>query len=305
MDFNKAIEFAISSSEYINLNTITSAPTVGTPFSGYVVESVSYANAGISGFTGALAQRDGLEADIALIGPRQVQMVIQVYGSTEADFYDRLNSLNGSLAPYPSFATADDGFRNMRFSQSTISNSGYSATGVIPLRIKLRPQALPSYALSNDLVTARTSDRGVSTKATITFLAKDPRKLTQTALSGSIGVSSSTTSTTSLTNNGNYTAYPTFVVTSSHTASQTLTITGSTGTATIWSSVFTIPASTTVTIDSSDRFVKTGTSTLTLNMSLISGSTTAFPYLPPGLTSVTVSAMTSTTITHSFNEAWL
>jgi hypothetical protein len=38
---------------------------------------------------------------------------------------------------------------------------------------------------------------------------------------------------------------------------------------------------------------------------LISGSTTAFPYLPPGLTSVTVSAMTSTTITHSFNEAWL
>lgn len=305
MDFNKAIEFATSSSTYINLNTITAAPTVGTPFSGYVVESVSYANAGISGFTGSLAQRDGLEADIALIGPRQVQMIVQVYGSTEADFYDKLNLLNGALSPYPAFSVSDDGFRNMRFSQSTISNSGYSSTGVIPMRMKLRPQALPAYTLANDLVTARTSDRGVSTKASITFLAKDPRKLTQTALSGSIGVSASTTSTTSLTNNGNYTAYPTFVVTSSHTASQTLTISGSTGTSSIWTSVFTVPAATTVTIDSSDRFVKTGTSTLTLNMSLISGSTTSFPYLPSGATTITVSAMTSTTITYSFNEAWL
>jgi hypothetical protein len=305
MDFNKAIEFATSSSTYINLNTITAAPTVGTPFSGYVVESVSYANAGISGFTGSLAQRDGLEADIALIGPRQVQMIVQVYGSTEADFYDKLNLLNGALSPYPAFSTSDDGFRNMRFSQSTISNSGYSSTGFIPMRMKLRPQALPAYTLANDLVTARTSDRGVSTKASITFLAKDPRKLTQTALSGSIGVSASTTSTTLLTNNGNYTAYPTFVVTSSHTASQTLTISGSTGTSSIWTSVFTVPAATTVTIDSSDRFVKTGTSTLALNMGLISGSTTSFPYLPSGATTITVSAMTSTTITYSFNEAWL
>ena len=305
MDFNKAIELATSSSTYINLNTITAAPTVGTPFSGYVVESVSYANAGISGFTGALAQRDGLEADIAFIGPRQVQMIVQVYGSSEADFYDKLNSLNGALAPYPAFAASDDGFRDLRFSQATISNTAYSSTGVIPLRMKLRPQALPAYTLANDLVTARTSDRGVSTKASITFLAKDPRKLTQTPLSGSLNVFNNGSTTPVLTNNGNYTAYPTFIVANSLTSFQTLTISGSTGTTTIWSSSFTIPGSTTVTIDSSDRFVKTGTSTLTLNMSLISGSTTSFPYLPPGATTITVDAMTSTTITYSFDEAWL
>ena len=293
MDFNKAIEFATSSSTYINLNTITAAPTVGTPFSGYVVESVSYANAGISGFTGALAQRDGLEADIALIGPRQVQLVVQVYGSSEADFYDKLNSLNSSMSPYPSFASGDDGFRNLRFSQSTIENSGYSSTGVIPLRMKLRPLSIPSYNLSNDLVTARTSDRGVSTKAAVTLVAKDPRKLAQTDISGTLS------SSTVLTNNGNYNAYP--VITLVSTTAQTATISTSS-----WTVSVSISSGTTTTvIDGVDRRVVVDGS---LNMSKLQSSTTQMPIIYSGSQTVSLSStasLTTLTATYSYAEAWL
>jgi hypothetical protein len=297
MDFNKAIEFATSSSAYINLNTITAAPTVGTPFSGYVVESISYANASIGGFTGPLAQRDGLEADIALIGPRQVQLVVQVYGSSEADLYDKLNDISSAMAPYPSFASSVDGFRDLRFSQSTISNTAYSSTGVIPLRMRLRPTSIPNYNLSNDLVTARTSDRGVSTKAAITLLAKDPRKLAQTATTGSISVSASTTSSTTVTNPGNYNAYPVLTIVNASASSQTATISSS-----LWTSVVVLPASSTVTLDSEDRFAKIGT---TLRMDLVSGTSTGFPYLVSGDNTITVSALTSVTITYSFFGAWL
>jgi hypothetical protein len=293
MDFNKAIELAISSSEYINLNTITAAPTVGTPFSGYVVESVSYANAGIVGFTGALAQRDGFEADIALVGARQVQMIVQVYGSSEADFYDKLNALNSSLSPYPEFALSDDGFRNLRFSQSTISNAGYSSSGVIPLRIKVRPQAIPSYTLNNDLVTARTSDRGVSTKASITFVAKDPRKLSQTDISGSLS------SSTVLTNNGNYNAYPTITLVS--TAAQTATISTSS-----WTVSVSISSGTTTTvIDGVDRRILVNG---VLNMSKLQSTTTRMPIIYPGAQTVTLSStasLTNITATYSYAEAWL
>ena len=293
MDFNKAIEFATSSSTYINLNTITTAPTVGTPFSGYVVESASYANASINGFTGSLAQRDGLDADIALIGPRQVQLIVQVYGSSEADFYDKLSALNSALVPYPSFASSDDGFRNFRFSQSTVSNAGYSSTGVIPLRMKLRPTSIPGYTLSNDLVTARTSDRGVSTKASLTFVAKDPRKLSQSDISGTLS------SSTVLTNNGNYNAYPTITLVS--TAAQTATISTSS-----WTVSVSISSGTTTTvIDGVDRRILVGGS---LNMSKLQSATTQMPIIYPGSQTVTLSStasLSTLTATYSYAEAWL
>lgn len=298
MDFTREIKISTGSatSAYLDLNSITAAPVYGTPFSGYLTETVSYANANVAGFLDSLAQRDGAEADIALLGIRQVQLVVQVYGSSSADFYDRLNALNAAFQPYPSFAESDDGFRPLRFDQATVSTAPYS-TGFIGLSLKVRPTSLPTYNLNNDLVTPRTTDRGISTKAAISLMARDPRKINQTATTGTINVSSSTTTTTVLTNNGNYTAYPTFILVNAATASATATI--STGS---WTSVFLLPASTTVTIDADGRTVKVGT---TLRMDLISTGTTSFPYLSPGANTITVSALTSVTATHSFNEAWL
>jgi len=291
VDFNKEIQIATSSSAYLNLNSITTAPTVGTPFSGYVVENVSYANANIGGFVDTLAQRDGVEADIALLGARSIQLVVQVYGSSEADFYDRLNTMNAALHPYPSFATADDGFRALDFKQSTIAYSTYSSSG-IPLRMKVRPVGLPNYNLRNDLVTARTSDRGISTKAAINLIAKDPRKLNQTASTGAL-VSSSTTT---VTNNGNYTAYPTITMVNAG-SQQTATISSS-----LWTTVVVLPASSTTVLNSTDRTVKTAG--LLKMVSLLTG-TTIMPQLVSGANVITVSSLTSVTSTYSFNEAWL
>jgi hypothetical protein len=298
VDFNREIKIATGSatSAYLNLNSITTAPTVGTPFSGYVVESVAYANAGISGFMDSLAQRDGAEANIALLGTRQVQLIVQVYGSSSADFFDKLNALNSSLQPYPSFATSDDGFRSLDFDQATVSTGSYTS-GFINMRMKVRPTSIPTYNLNNDLVTPRTTDRGISTKAAISLMAKDPRKTNQTATTGAINVSSSSATTTTLTNNGNYVAYPTFVFVNAATDSRTATISTS-----AWTSVFTLPASSTVTIDSLNRTAKVGTA---LRMDLIATGTNSMPYLLAGATVITVSAMDSVTGTFSFNEAWL
>lgn len=299
MDFSKAINIATgtSTSAFVNFNSITSAPTVGTSFSGYVVENVSYANASIRGFTESEAQRDGLDADIALIGPRQVQMVVQVYGSSLADFYDKLNTMNGAFQPYPSFASSDDGFRELRFVQPTAITTSNNTTGLLNLLLKVRPTSLPSYNLNNDFVSPQTSDRGVSTRASVTLLSKDPRKLSQATRSSSINVSASTTTSTTVTNDGNYYAYPTITITSTHGSSQTATLSSG-----LWTASLVIPASTTVTIDSKERTVSVGS---TLRMDLLLATTTILPYLVSGNNTVTVGALTSTTISFSYNEAWL
>lgn len=295
MDFSKEIKIATgtATSAFINLNSITSAPTVGTPFSGYLVENVSYAAAGVNGFTETQAQRDGAEADIALLGPRQVQMVVQVYGSSLADFYDKLNTLNGALQPYPSFASTDDGFRELRFVQPTAITTANNSTGLLNLLLKVRPQAIPSYNLNNDMVTPQTSDRGVSTRASVALFAKDPRKLSQATRSATLTVSGTTT----VTNDGNYYAYPTVTIASTNGSQQTATISTN-----LWTTSVTIPANTTVTIDGKERTVYVGT---TLRMDLVLGATTMLPYLVGGANSVTCSALTSTTVTFAYQEAWL
>lgn len=297
MDFNAAIKISTgtATSSFINLNSITTAPTVGTPFSGYIVERVSYSNAGISGFVDSLAQRDGAEADIALLGQRQTQIIVQVYGSSSADFYDKLDAINSALQPYPSFAASDDGFRSLDFTQAT-NGSAYSSTG-IPMRLKVRPQGIPSYSLDNDFTTPRTSDRGISTKVAITLSSKDPRKINQTSITGSF--SSAATSAT-LTNNGNYRAYPTFTIVT--TSAQTVAISTP-----LWTTSISVSAGTTTTVV--NAFTRTVTVGGSLNMAKVNSTTTEFPYLPSGGTVVTITPSVGwsgiTSLTYSFQEAWL
>jgi hypothetical protein len=292
VDFNRQINIATgtATSAYLNLNSITTAPTFGTPFSGYLTESVSYANTNVSGFIDPLAQRDGSEANIATLSNRQIQMIVQVYGSSAADFYDKLNGLNSAFQPYPSFASSDDGFRALRFDQATVSTSSFS-TGFIPLYLNVRPVNLPTYNLKNDLVTPRTDERGVSTKAAISLVAKDPRKINQNAKTGTLAIGSNT-----LTNNGNYVAYPTitFVNTGSQ---QTATISTSS-----WTSVIVIAASATTILNSTTRSVTVAGS---LQMNYILDGTTSLPNLYSGSNAITLSSLTNTTITYTFNEAWL
>jgi len=295
MDFSKAIELQTASSAYININSITSS-TPNAVLSGYMVEGIQYTGSSVSGYVDSMAQRDGVDTDIALLGPRQVQVIVQVYGSTSSDFYDKLDALNAALQPYPAFATADDGFRQLRFTQPTTIYSSLSSSG-IPMYMKLRPTALPSYGLPNDRVTPLKAGKGVASKVNIAMFAKDPRKIHQTTSSGSLGVSTTTTSSTSVTNNGNYFAYPTITLASVRTTAQTATISTS-----LWTCIVSVPASTTVIVNSDNRTVKVGT---TLRMDLLLSGTTSVPYLVSGANVITVSALTTTPITYSFQEAWI
>ena len=294
MDFSKPITIATSTSASLDLNSITSSPAAGTPLSGYMVDSVSYAGTPITGFTDPLAQRDGADTDIALLSPRSVQIVCQVYGSSQADFHDRINVLNAAFAPYPTFAAAVDGFRNLDFSQPTATYSAYASTG-IPMRLKVRPSSLPNYGLRMASVTPQTTDRGVAASVNITLACKDPRKICQTAITQSLV----TTATNSVVNNGNYFAYPTVRLIT--TSAQTVTVSTS-----AWTTAVAIASgSTTTLINSVDRVVTVNGTT---DMSVLTSVTTGLPYLEPGTNNITLSTNQPGFITASqiiYEEAWL
>jgi len=301
MDFSKAINISTgtATSSYLNINSITAAPTAGTPFSGYMVESFSYANGQYSGFADTLAQRDGLDTDIALLPQRNTTVIVSVYGSSSADFYDKLNDLNSAFQPYPAFAESEDGFRSLDFNQPTMLSS-YSATG-IPMRLAVRPTALPIYNLSSTIVTPQTSDRGLTTKTSIAMISRDPRKLCQTPVTGTISLTSGS-ATATLTNNGNYNAYPTFTLITNLSTSATVTISTSS-----WTTALTIGTGSKTTVLNST--LRTVTSNGSLLMSSVASTTTKMPFLASGANSVAV-AFTGgsgypSSITYSYQEAWI
>lgn len=301
MDFGKAVKISTGSatSSFLNINSITAAPTAGTPFSGYMIESLSYANGQYAGFMDTLAQRDGLDTDIALLPQRNTTIIVAVYGSSSSDFYDKMNDLNAAFQPYPTFAESDDGFRSLDFTQPT-NNATYAANG-IPMRLAVRPTALPVYNLSNNLVTPQTSDRGLTTRVSIALMSKDPRKLCQTPVTSSISLSSGT-GTASMTNNGNYYAYPTFTVISNLSTSATLTLSTSS-----WTTALTIGTGAKTTI--LNATLRTVTSNGSLLMSSIASATTKMPFLPGGATTVTAAFSGGSgypaSISYRYQEAWI
>lgn len=301
MDFGKAVNISTGSatSSYLNINSITAAPAAGTPLSGYMIESASYANGQYAGFMDTLAQRDGLDTDIALLPQRNTTLIVAVYGSSSRDFYDKLNDLNAAFQPYPAFAESEDGFRAMDFNQPT-NNATYTTNG-IPMRLSVRPTALPVYNLSSTIVTPQTSDRGLTTRASIALMSKDPRKLCQTPVTGTIALSSGT-GTASLTNNGNYSAYPTFTVISNLATSATMTVSTSS-----WTTALTIGTGTKTTILNST--LRTVTSNGSLLMSSLASTTTKMPFLASGATVVTVAFSGGSgypaDISYSYQEAWI
>jgi len=299
MDFNQAIKISTgsASSAFLNLNSITSSPPANKAFNGYVTENVSFANARVGGFIDPLAQRDGAEADIALMGVRSIQLLVQVYGSSSGAFYDNINTINGALQPYPAFASSTDGFRALDFYEPTISYSTYTATG-IPVRLMVRPTALPVYNINNNMLTPRSItnglDRGLVARFSVNLIAKDPRKISQSAVSVSF---SSASATKAILNNGNYNAYPSFTLTS--TSAQTVKITGSGFTTGI-----ALTANSATVVDSTLRTVTVGG---TMNMAAVTSVTTSFPVFPSGTNNVTISPGTWTglTVSCSYNEAWI
>jgi hypothetical protein len=301
MDFTKAITISTgtATSAYLNLNSITAAPAASTPFSGYIVESLTYSRAQVAGFVDPLAQRDGVDTDIATLPQRQTAMIVQVYGSTQADFYDKLNDLNEAFQPYPDWASLTDGFRSLKFSQPT-GVAAYSAIG-IPLQIGVRPLALPDYTLHNDITKPRTSDRGVTTRATVQLMSRDPRKISQTTTTSTIALSSGS-ATSTFTHNGNYYAYPTFTIVTALTTAATLTISSD-----IFTASLSIGTGSNTTILDTDA--RTVTVNGTLTMSTVKSATTKLPYIDEGVNTIyyafTGGGPYPASIKMTYQEAWI
>lgn len=291
MDFNFAIELQTASATYLNINSVTASSVGSAPVSGYKVEQVNLAQSAVNGFLDTLAQRDGLDSSEAFLGARQVQLIVSVYGSSLSDFWGKVDALSGAMAPLPSAFSSDDGFRKLKFS---VPYSGGNRT----LYLKVRPQALPSYVVDRQ-TSIGDSVRGFAQRFTLSFIAKDPRKINDTASTGSFTISG-VTSTAAITNNGSYIAYPTITLISTASGTATISCAG------FFTAVISVPfASVPVIINSEERTVKAST---TLRMDTVLGNTSALPSLQPGsntLTIVFVSAGSLTSATYSFNEAWL
>jgi hypothetical protein len=291
MDFNFAIELQTASATYLNINSVTASAVGAAPVSGYKVEQVNLAQSNVNGFLDSLAQRDGLDSAEAFLGARQVQLIVSVYGSSLSDFWSKVDALSGALAPLPSAFASEDGFRKLRFG---VPYSGGNRT----LYLKVRPQSLPSYVVDRQ-TSVGDSVRGFAQRFTLTFIAKDPRKINDTASTGSISIASSTGSA-SITNNGSYVSFPSLTMISTAAGTATISCAG------FWTSVIAIPTgSNTVVVNAEDRTVKIGS---TLRMDLVLSTTTALPSLQPGANAVAVTIAGTpgiTSISYSFNEAWL
>lgn len=290
MDFNFAIELQAASATYLNINSVTASAVGAAPVSGYKVEQVNLAQSGVNGFLDTLAQRDGLDSAEAFLGSRQVQLIVSVYGSSLSDFWNKVDDLSATLAPSPAAFESEDGFRKLRFS---VPYSGGNRT----LYLKVRPTALPNYVVDRQ-TSIGDSIRGFAQRFTLGFIAKDPRKINDTASTGSFTVSTSS-GTATIVNNGTYLAYPTFTLISSGTSTATISCAG------FFTAVISCPTgSNTIVINSENRTVKIGS---TLRMDLLLGATTALPSLQPGSNAITVTSSNSTLsgLSYTFNEAWL
>ena len=210
MDFNQPISLQTASATFLEINTITSAAGPATPLSGYAVDGVTLGASSVRGYTVDEAQRDGIRGAEAFLGARNVTLVVSAYGSTIGNFWDKVDTLSGSMDPYPDAFVSDDGFRQLRF---------YSPTGATTKQVYMlvRPLAIPGIGVTkNQSVGA--SAKGFATNTQLAFLAKDPRKISVAESTVSISVGTTTVAYT-----GNYKYYPTVIVTASGTsASYTL-----------------------------------------------------------------------------------
>jgi hypothetical protein len=280
MDLSAAITIERPGQSALDINSIRDPLAVGSsPLSGYSVEQVDFSGVAITAFMEDVPQADGVDASDPYLGGRSINMTVSVYGSSYADFWDKMNDLNYALQAQPKYATGSalpfDGMRKLSFTQPTSS-------GTYSLYMNVRPVALPRF------VTEKASAAGVTSKGyavivNVVLFAEDPYKYFATSAT----FSRSGTGTISVVNTGNTVAWPTVTwnLTSSTATSATL------GSDTVSHSVL----DTSIT-DTFKTAVSTSPTTLT-----------GFEFfsIPPGTSSVSVVGQSGQTISITITEALL
>jgi hypothetical protein len=222
MDFNLPITYQIAGSSTINLNSIAASEvTTSSPLSGYKVLSATFGDVTLTGYVDKRALHDGVDAGDTYLGTKTLSIVCGVFGSSIADFHDRIQALLDSSRPIPREYQTDEGFRNLAFSQATIDTTNFTS-GYIPMQMKVRPAAIPAVQLTS-AQSVGVSSKGFAANVQLTFVARKPYKFRQTERSITI---TSSSATTSFPNLGSAIVYPSFEIvfsTSSTYSSATIT----------------------------------------------------------------------------------
>lgn len=285
MDFNKKIEIQVSSSSYLNINSITSAAGPYTPLSGYVVEAVAFGQSSVRGYAAESAQRDGIQAAEAFLGPRNIGITVSVFGNSLGNFWDRVDSITSTSDPYPPDFSSDDGFRKLVFTSPTGSTSN-------EVYMMVRPLSAPQISINKNY-SIGASSKGFATNTTISMVAKDPRKISTTERTSSISVG-----TTTVTYSGTYQSFPTIILTASGTSASYVL-----GGRTV--ALIGLSSGSTYYVDHSKNTVRVGSATGTLVPSKVNPlASTGFGYISPSYKTIVLSGSVSSGSIR-YREAWL
>jgi hypothetical protein len=247
-----------------------------------MIEQVDFSGVGVTAFMEDTPLVDGVDSYDPYLGARQISIVMSVYGSTYADFWDKVNALNFAFQAQPRAADtgtypalAADGMRKLSFSQP-------GSVGTYSLYMMVRPLALPRFTLDAASAAGMT-ERGYSQRVQISLLAEDPYKYFETAQT----FSRTGTGSISVVNTGNTVAWP--VVTWNLTSSTAVS-------ATLGSDTVSHSASASTITDTFKTASSTSNSTLTGY---------EFFSIPPGTSSVSVVGQSGQTISITIREALL
>jgi hypothetical protein len=283
MDLGAAVTIQRPGAAPLDINSVRDPNAVGSaPISGYMIEQVDFSVVSVTAFVEDTPLVDGIDSYDPYLGGRQINIVLSVYGSTYADFWDKMNALNFAFQAQPRAANVGtypaleaDGNRKLSFSQP------YTG-GTYSLYMMVRPITLPRFTIDN-ASSAGIAERGYSQRVQLSLLAEDPYKY----FASSQTFSRTGTGTISVVNGGNTVAWPTvtWTLTSSTAVSATL------GSDTVSHSA--------VASSITDTF-KTATST---SNSTLTGY--EFFSIPPGTSSVSVVGQSGQTVSITIREAIL
>ena len=283
MDLSAAVTIQRPGAAPLDINSLRDPETIGSaPASGYLIEQVDFSSVSINAFTEDVPLVDGVDSFDPYLSARTISVSLSVYGSSYADFWDKITALNAALQAQPKAADTStyaalgvDGRRKLSFSQP-------KAGGTYSLYMMVRPMALPRFVTDGSSA-AGDSTRGYSVRCSVSLMAEDPYKYFATDTT----VSRVGSGTLSVVNTGTTIAWPT--VTWNVTSSSTVSVT-------LGSDTVEHTAATSNVTDTFKSAASTSSSTLTGY---------EFFSIPPGTSSVTVVGQAGQTVSITITEAIL
>ena len=270
-----------------------------TPSRGCVIESIDPIEIDAVGFLEKRALHDGLDAGDVYLGGRNVRISAGVYGTSDGDAWDQLDSFVRAYSPVNAFDAdeAEEGFLAFKFFRPTADVATWPESTYpsgIPLQSYLRPARVPTYSVRR----APTSGaKGFAIGVTVPMVARNPGLFLQSVTSISIS-----SSTQTATNRG---GHPT-----NHIITFSMSAAGSTAAQFIIDNfAITLDLSTTTTgtftIDISDGQVY-DSNNLLANRLLNNEFTQYFRRIKPGGSTIRrANATGMSSSTTAYREAWL